>query len=284
MKVSVLILTYNEEDNLPSCLSALQWCDDIVVLDSGSQDETVEIARTHGARIITRKFDDFASQRNWGLENGAFVNDWILHLDADEITPTEFVDALSQLQPQPGIDAWNIPSKLIFKGRWIKHAGAYPTYQVRLGHRDRLRFVQVGHGQRENLDRRRISTFGVPYEHYSFSRGLSDWLQRHIRYARNEANLISSANPIATPLSRQGGASAGRRRMKAITAKIPASARPFARFFFHYVYKRGFLDGRAGFVYAFMMAVYEGMVAIFLLEKWMGEYQATSSPEIDDPK
>ena len=135
MNVSVLILTFNEEANLPACLEALAWCDDIVVVDSGSTDETVNIAGAHGARILTRAFDTFAGQRNFGLDHGGLRHEWVLHLDADEIITLPFVEALERLEPQSGTDAYRVPSKFILFGQWLRYAGMYPAYQVRLGRR-----------------------------------------------------------------------------------------------------------------------------------------------------
>src|SRR4029450_6916751 len=99
MNVSVLLLTHNEELNLPRCLNALRWCDDIVIVDSGSTDNSVEIARERGAQVLKRPFDDFASQRNFGLDNAMWKYEWILHLDADEIITKEFESKLRELQP-----------------------------------------------------------------------------------------------------------------------------------------------------------------------------------------
>jgi glycosyltransferase involved in cell wall biosynthesis len=90
MKVSVLILAYNEAANLPACLDALAWCDDIIVIESGSSKRTVEFALAQGAKVITRPFDSFAAQRNFGLEHGDLCHDWVLHLDADEVLTAEF--------------------------------------------------------------------------------------------------------------------------------------------------------------------------------------------------
>jgi len=270
MNVSVLLLVFNEERNLPSCLSALAWCDDIVVIDSGSTDRSVEIAEAHGARILVRAFDNFAGQRNWGLENGQFGHEWVLHLDADEIVTPEFRAALAALAPRDGIDAYNVPSKMMLFGRWIRHAGMYPTYQVRLGHRDRLRFVQVGHGQREDLTADRLGTLDVPYLHYSFSHGLFGWLNKHVRYARDEAELILAQR--RGEAGRAGGQhGVGRRRAaKAFAAKLPVMLRPLARFLYVYFFRQGFRDGRAGLAYALMLAVYEGMTAIFVMEAMLG--------------
>jgi glycosyltransferase involved in cell wall biosynthesis len=271
MNVSCLILTFNEEINIERCLLALDWCDDVVVLDSGSTDRTVEIARGVGARILSRPFDTFAGQRNFGLDQGAFVHEWVLHLDADEIVTPEFIARLEALAPSHGVDAYNVPSKMMLFGRWLRHAGMWPTYQVRIGHRDRLRFKQVGHGQREDLPAERVGIFPEPYLHFSFSHGMRRWLERHIRYAADEADLI-----IAEHEGRGGGDASGgrsstrsgrRRKMKSISARLPVFLRPLARFFYMYVFRLGFRDGRNGFFYCFMMSVYEGMTAMLVYER-----------------
>lgn len=273
MKVSILILTYNEEVNLLRCLDSLEWCDDIVVVDSGSTDATVRIAEQAGVRLLTRKFDNFAGQRNFGLNSGAFKNEWVLHLDADEVVTPKFQVALEELTPDKGIDAYFVPSKTMLFDKWLKHAGMWPTYQVRLGHRDNLRFIQVGHGQREDLPLERTAKFNEPYLHYSFSHGLTSWLQKHVRYAQDEANeLVKARNRVDNSLTDQDGKVAdqgvnGRRRMKLAANRIPLFLRPFARFFYVYVLNRGFLDGPSGLLYAFMLAVYEGMIAILAYEK-----------------
>jgi glycosyltransferase involved in cell wall biosynthesis len=269
MKVSILLLSFNEAQNLPTVLKSLSWCEDIVVLDSGSNDNSVDIAKSFGARVLTRSFDNFASQRNWGLDNGDFRNEWVLHLDADEVITPEFVNVLNSFEPLGRFDAYNVPSKLMLFDKWIKHSGMYPTYQVRLGHRERLRFAQVGHGQREDLPPSRVGFFKEPYLHYSFSHGMHHWLSKHINYARDEACLILE-NKSNLSYSEFGNSVSRRRNAKAVAAKIPTSIRPFARFFYVYFFRQGFRDGKAGFVYAFMMALYEGMTALFLYEQKMG--------------
>ncbi len=273
MKVSILILTYNEEVNIARCLDSLVWCDDIVVIDSGSTDQTVAIAERAGARILTRKFDNFAEQRNFGLEHGKFKHEWVLHLDADEVVTSEFQAALNHLAPTDGVDAYFVPSKTMLFETWLKHAGMWPTYQVRLGHRDRLRFIQVGHGQREDLPLDKTAKFEEPYLHYSFSHGLKSWLQKHIRYAEDEATeLVKARLKEAKNETDPGPPSIDRdvekrRRMKSAANRLPLVLRPIARFFYVYVLRCGFLDGRLGLLYSFMLATYEGMIAILAYEK-----------------
>ncbi|MEL6977859.1 MAG: glycosyltransferase family 2 protein [Pseudomonadota bacterium] len=266
MKVSVLILAHNEAANLPRCLSALSWCDDIVVIDSGSSDGGQEIAAQFGARVLTRAFDDFAGQRNYGVAVGDFKHDWVLHLDADEVATPAFIAALEALPDDPPLDGYHLPSKLMIGERWLKHAGGYPTYQARLGHRARFSFVQVGHGQREHPTAR-MGVFSEPYLHYNFSHGMRRWLEKHIRYAADEAALLGQATTnesedAVSAFSRLGL----RRRLKRLFGALPLWLRPPLRFFHVLIVNQGFRDGAAGLAYAVMMAVYEGMIAVFAYE------------------
>ena len=272
MKVSILLLTYNEERNLPRCLEALSWCDDILVIDSGSTDKTVAITQSAGGRVIFRPFDDFANQRNFGLASGELRHEWVLHLDADEVVTPDFRKQLVILEPPSGIDAFRVPSKTMLHEHWLRYAGMYPTYQVRLGHRDRLRFKQVGHGQREDMPPARIGTFDEPYLHYNFSQGLVAWLHKHVKYAEDEARLVVSVRAgthESTGALLAGNAMSRRRALKDMSARIPLVLRPLARFFYVLFWKRGFLDGRYGVLYALMLTVYEGMIATLAADELM---------------
>lgn len=269
MKVSALILTFNEERNIAACLGSLKGIDDVVVVDSGSTDRTCEIARDHGARILKRPFDDFANQRNFGLEEGAFRHDWVLHLDADEVATPEFLAALIALEAVEGIDGYRVPSKTMLRGQWLRRSGMYPTYQVRLGHRDRLRFKQVGHGQREDLPPDRVGTFSEPYLHFNFSHGLTQWLRKHATYAEDEARQLfedRKAPMMALGELFSGDGTRRRRALKRLVNRFPVILRPSLRFFHAYIVRRGFLDGRAGLQYALMLACYEAMIAAQVLD------------------
>jgi glycosyltransferase involved in cell wall biosynthesis len=265
MKVSVLLLTFNEEVNLPRCLEAIAWCDNIVAVDSGSTDRSREILKSHGVRVLHRPFDCFAAQRNFGLDAGALESEWVLHLDADEVVTPQFASALENFEPQTDIDGYYVASKTILFDRWLKHAGMWPAYQARLGHREKMRFRQIGHGQREDLPHSRMGVFPEAYLHYNFSHGMYRWLEKHIRYARDEAALLDTIN--FTEAVEAAGPTAGRRRLKRLTAHIPLFLRPLARFAYVYLLRQGFRDGRAGLFYAFMLSVYEGMIVVFAYEK-----------------
>lgn len=260
MSISVLILTQDEEINIGDCLDSVSWADDIVVLDSGSIDRTVGIASEKGARILQRPFDSFADQRNFGIEQGDFRHEWILHLDADERVPEALRKEIEEKTGHTKNDAFRVASKLMFKGRWLKHAGMFPVYQVRLGTRDALRFIQVGHGQREDLPPERLGTLDIPLVHEAFLKGLDPWRKRHERYARDEAttavdNLQRGQVPLSGLLSRDPVTR--RRAAKQISWRLPA--RPALRFFYMYILRSGFLDGTAGFHYCRLLAEYERM-------------------------
>lgn len=261
--ISVLILTYNEEANIGPCLDALEGWTDVVVVDSFSTDRTVEICQQRGIRLLQRKFDDFASQRNFGLIHGGLKHEWVLHLDADEIVEEPLKRELLELvQKGPDKDGYEVPSKLMFQGSWLKYSGMYPVYQVRFGHRERLRFIQVGHGQREDLPRERIGRVRNSYQHFSFSKGLGDWFAKHNRYSTDEAKKeleeYSTDGSVSQLLSNDK--TTRRRAIKRIVRNMPF--RPWLRFVYMYLFKFGFLDGTAGLTYCRLVSYYEFMIVV----------------------
>lgn len=264
MTVSVLVLTLNEEANLPACLAAVSWSDDIVVLDSFSQDNSVGVARGLGARVFQRRFDDFAGQRNHALDAIEFRHEWILHIDADEIVTPALREEIGRAIASDAYDAYRVPSKMMFFGRWLRYSGLYPSYQVRLGRRGRFRFKQVGHGQREDIPAERVGTLAEPYLHYSFSKGLTEWVEKHNRYASDEAR-----ETVAMLGGRRGVDWVGtvslhptrrRRALKDLFYRLPL--RPTLRFIYMYMMRRGFLDGWAGFTYCRLLAIYEYLIVL----------------------
>ena len=124
MSISILILTLNEELNLPGCLESVKWSDDIVVLDSFSTDRTIEIAKASGSRVVQIKFDNWASHQNWAMENIFFKHDWVFYLDADERMTDDLraeITAIASNRNEKTV-AFYCGRKNFFMGRWIKHA------------------------------------------------------------------------------------------------------------------------------------------------------------------
>ena len=257
--ISIVILTFNEQLNIQRCLDSVKWSSDIVLMDSGSTDSTVQIAEKFGARILTRKFDTFAHQRNHAMQVGSFRNAWVLHLDADEVVTDSLRDEMlavveSGAQKFP---VYRVPSKIIFMNRWLKHAGMYPSYQVRFGRAEELRFIDYGHGQREVQSADQVGTLESPLDHYNFSKGINDWFLRHLRYAKAEAEQSFEDQPASVNLAQITSMNSTQRRrsLKKLASRMPF--RPLLRFMYVYVFCGGFLDGRAGFHYARMMAIYQ---------------------------
>ena len=138
--VSVLILTKNEEQDLPSCLASVKWCDDVHVYDSFSDDSTVEIARSAGAKVTQRKFDNWSAHQNWGLANISFKYPWVLYIDADERVSQSLYNALMAFNPDSKeAVAYNILRRdFAWNGTWLKHAQISPYY-MRLFRPEKMR-------------------------------------------------------------------------------------------------------------------------------------------------
>jgi glycosyltransferase involved in cell wall biosynthesis len=265
--LSILILTFNEEKNLPGCLEALRWCDDIVVLDSNSTDGTVDIAGKFGARVYQRAFENFAGQRNFGLASVSFKHEWVFHLDADEVFTEALREEVGRTIMDTSYDAFYVPSKMMFQGKWLRFSGMYPAYQVRLTRVGRFTFRQVGHGQKEDIERSRIGTLNEPYLHYSFSKGMEEWFERHNRYSSMEAE--ETLQDLKTKTIDWKGILSGdlprrRQALKRLSFRLPL--RPLMRFVYMYFLRLGFLDGRAGFVYSRLLSTYEFMIAVKVRE------------------
>lgn len=263
--ISIVVLTLNEAANLPRCLASVGFSDDVLVIDSGSSDDTVAIAGAAGARIVERAFDSFAQQRNAAHAAG-LRHKWVLHLDADEVvTPALAAELMAIAESDQEHAAYRVASRLMFRGAWLKHAGMYPVYQVRFGRASVLRFIDVGHGQREAPDVGPIGTLVAPLDHYNFSRGIGDWFTRHTRYAALEAARAGRREwpRLATMVARD--AVVRRRALKQLADWLPC--RPLLRFFYSYIIRRGFLDGRAGFDYSCMMAIYQYLIDQHMVEQ-----------------
>lgn len=260
MSVSVLVLTLNEEINIAACLESLSWCDDVVVFDSLSTDRTQALAVERGARVVTRAFDNWSAHQNWAVTNIEFRHPWVLYLDADERCPEDLRDdVLRHARADTPQAAFRIRRKDFFMGRWLKHAQLYPTWLVRLFRPERIRYERLVNpvakvdGPTGELDAHIL--------HYPFSHGVSHWIARHNRYSDMEAIEAAKVREGRTA----GGAlwsrdpNERRRALKDIFFRMPA--RPLVKFLYYYGWRRGFLDGRAGFTYATLQAIYEYLIA-----------------------
>jgi glycosyltransferase involved in cell wall biosynthesis len=262
--VTVMIFTLNEEIHLPSCLDALRWADDVVIVDSFSSDATEKIARDNGARFFQNAFTGFGSQRNWALDNTAPRHEWILVLDADERVTPELADEIGRVvaSAPPDVGAYRVKRRFYMWGRWLRYSSLYPNWVVRLVHRDRVRYEDRGHAETQTV-RGEIREL----EHDLIDenlRSIDEWFARQNRYARKEAEY-ELAQERADAAARRGWGDlfgsdplARRAAVKRLSHRMPL--RPVAYFLYSYVVRRGFLDGRDGLVFSMMKALYQGMI------------------------
>jgi glycosyltransferase involved in cell wall biosynthesis len=256
-KLSIVILTFNEERNLPDCLRSLAGlaCE-IFVLDSGSTDRTVEIAREAGAMVFAHCFDGYAKQRNWALENLPFSCEWVLNLDADERLTPELAREIDDTFTKPPSDVagYLLRRRTVFMGQWIRHGGHYPNYQLRLFRRshgvceDRLydqHFVVRGF----------IGSMRHDYIDIVASE-LSTWSVRHIRWAGAEADEMLRGDLVAdcrVRASLTAGPIARKRWLREkIYGRAPLFVRPLTYWIYRYFFRLGFLDGKQGLVFHFL--------------------------------
>ncbi len=269
--VSVLILTLNEEDNLPACLASVAWCDDIVVLDSYSRDRTVDIARAAGVRVERRRFDNWSSQLNWALENIPFRHEWVFNLDADERMTPVLTRELHEIAStaDPDLVAFYCGPHNHFMGRWIRHAWP-PIMVMRYFRPDRLRFERIVH-PKPVIDGRH-GYLKHHFDHFNTSKGMAEWFDKHNRYSDMEAvegvrlrkGHRDEPGSLPQPSLFAKDAATRRRALKTLSFRMPF--RPVLKFVYLYLLKRGFLDGREGFAYCMLQSFYEYMIDVKMME------------------
>ncbi|HTX64336.1 MAG TPA: glycosyltransferase family 2 protein [Opitutaceae bacterium] len=258
LKFSVVILTLNEEARLPACLASAAGCDDLVVVDSGSTDRTVALARAAGARVVFHPFENFAQQRNHAHQAVEFRHPWVFHLDADErLTPALGAECATFTGAEP-LDGCYVAPHMLWAGRWIPHCTDYPAWQARFVKTRGFTFVQAGHGQRE-APQMRMGRLRAGYLHDLSAGGVDGWLDKHRRYAREEAAAFladGTGGGVHLRALFTGPPLARRRALKHLSYHLPA--RPALRLVYQYLLRGGFRDGREGWQYCRLLARYEG--------------------------
>jgi len=266
--VSVLVPTLDEELNLPECLRSVEWADEVFVVDSFSQDRTVELARSSGATVVQHAFESYSRQKNWALDTLPFRNDWVLILDADERATSGLRCEIEATLRNTDYAGFYVNRRFIFLGAWIRHAGWYPSWNLRLfRHRlgrydDREVHEHVvlngaaGYLRNDllHLDRRGLEAFVARHNRYSTLEAAARFKTE--RDAPDRARLPLSL--LASPVQRK------RFLRERIWPRVPA--KPLALFVYMYLVRRGFLDGRAGLALCVFHAFQEFMVGLKLAE------------------
>lgn len=233
MKISATIITFNEERNLPRAIESLRCCDEIVVVDSGSNDRTTEIAERFGARVLEANWRGYAGQKNYASDQATY--DWILSIDADEALSEDLEGEIWSLKKKgPDCDAYTVPRLAQYLGKWILYSGWYPDRKIRLF--DRRKALWVGDYVHES-----VVCEGVVGElrgnllHYTCG-SLSEHIKTMDRYTTLAAEEIVA------------------RKQKVGYRHLLVD--PFWTFFRAYILQRGFLDGMEGLSIAYMSSLY----------------------------
>jgi glycosyltransferase involved in cell wall biosynthesis len=297
--VSVLIPAKNEQANLPACLTSLSRADEIFVVDSQSTDNSIEIAKSYGVNVVQFNFNGrWPKKKNWSLDNLPFRNEWVLIVDCDERITPELWEEIDQAIQNDEYTGYYLNRRVFFLGKWIRYGGKYPDWNLRL--------FQHKKGRYENLNTEDIPNTGdnEVHEHVVLQgkvgylkndmlhedfRDLYHWLERHNRYSNWEArvyfNILTGKDDSGTIGANLFGDAVQRKRfLKKVWVRLPF--KPILRFVLFYIIQRGFLDGKAGYIYARLLSQYEYQIGVKLYElrNCGGHLNTATTPKEEDGK
>ncbi len=266
--VSFLVPIKNEEGNLPRCLSAIEWADEIFVVDSQSTDKSVQIAESLGAKVVQFNFSGtWPKKKNWALDNLPFSHDWVFILDADEVLPPEFEDEVRRIVTSTdnvNVGYW-VNRRFQFMGKWLKHA-YYPNWNLRLfkhklGRYEKLTESDTASGDNEVHEHvvvdGQTAHMKAEMDHYAFPT-VDVFLEKHNRYSNWEARVAQDEFEGKSASSLQDKNVGWRRKLRTFSRCLPF--RPLMRFLYVYIWQRGFLDGIEGYYFARLHGFYEFLI------------------------
>lgn len=252
-KLSVTIITLNEEDKIRDALESVKWADEIVVVDSGSKDRTVDICKEYTDNVFHNKWPGHIDQKNHAIDKAS--HKWILSIDADERVTPELEKEIKSILKSPTTNAYAVPRHVFYLGRWINNSGWYPDYKVRIFHRDKGRWGGVNPHDKVMVEGK-VERLKGDLQHYSFSN-----VAHHIR------TMNSFTSIAATEYCNKGRD----------TGIFEILFRPTFMFFKSYILKQGFRDGLAGLVIAVTAAYH---VFIKYVKLWEMKHADIHTEEI----
>jgi glycosyltransferase involved in cell wall biosynthesis len=277
--VSVLIPAKDEELNLPACLESVSKAAEIFLVDSQSSDRTGEIAKHYGVQVVQFHFNGrWPKKKNWSLENLPFRHEWVLIVDCDERITPELWEEIALAIQDPNYNGYYLNRKVYFLGQWIRYGGKYPDWNLRLfkhqcGRYENLKTEDIPNTGDNEVHEHVLLKGKVGYLendmlHIDF-RDIYHWLERHNRYSNWEArvyyNLLTNQDDSGTVQANLLGNAIQRKRfLKKIWVWLPF--KPLLRFILTYFLRLGFLDGRAGYIYARLLSQYEYQIGVKLYE------------------
>ena len=264
VSVSAVVLTFNEEPNILRCLASLGWAEQVVVVDSGSTDATVRLAKEADAEVVEQPWLGFSAQREFALRMPVLRHDWVYFVDADEWVSPELATEIGNCLASPGCSAFAQRFRLVYQGAWIRHCGWYGgSWIVRLMDRGRVRYDGSQVGERVHVEGpvRRMRNDLVDADR----KGLAAWLHKHVRYAELEARSRGGRPPLLVRVRALGpGRDHTRPFLRSLLKDVifpSVPAKPGALFLYMYIMRLGVLDGRAGLRFCLFHAWHEAIVA-----------------------
>jgi glycosyltransferase involved in cell wall biosynthesis len=260
---SIYILTYNEEIDIADCIESALLSDDIIVVDSESSDRTVQIASHYPVQIFSHRFESHGKQRTWMLEAIETKHEWVYILEADErMTEALFQECLRAIE-QSEVVGYYVAEQVMFMGKWIRYSTQYPRYQMRLFQKGKVWFTDYGHTERE-VYKGKTEFLKETYPHYTSSKGLSRWIDKHNRYSTDEAKetirQLREGGVNWSELLLGNSEVARRRALKDLSLRLPF--RPLIRWVYMYFFLGGIWDGKAGFAWCTLQAFYEYLILL----------------------
>jgi glycosyltransferase involved in cell wall biosynthesis len=283
--VSVLIPARNEAANLRRCLAALDWADEVFVVDSQSTDDTARVASEQGAQVVQFYFNgSYPKKKNWALDNLPFRNDWVLIVDADEVVVPELAEEIARRTSADEADGFYLNMKYYFLGRRIRHCGYAEAWNLRLFKHGLGRYEAMptspGGSTGDNEAHEHVELAGRALrlvhelDHFAYPT-ISVWVEKHNRYASWEAEQYERflREPVSAAI---GPGKRFKRRLKKLYLRLPL--RPLWRFMYAYVFRLGFLDGAPGLIFCTLLAFYDFLSWANVYERRLAAQGPTINP------
>lgn len=252
LSISVIVLTYNEEVNIEECLKSVYgWAEEIIIVDSFSTDKTLEIVKSYTDKIYQHHFENFAQQRNWAQDVLPIKNEWVFHLDADERVSIDLTLELKKtFSSYINTDGFMMPRRTVFRNRWIRYGGHYPVYHLRLFKKAKGRSEERLYDQNYIVNGKIVKLKGDIIN--IINPDIDAWKSRHKKWAILEAQEILFNTDRILNLKCQGNPIEMRNWLRyKIYYKLPLFIRSFFYFFYRYIVRFGFLDGKQGLIFHF---------------------------------
>lgn len=282
--VSVIVPVKNEAHNIPRCLRALGFADEVFVVDSQSTDGTIQAAEAEGAEVVQFHFNGvYPKKKNWALENLPFRNEWVLIVDADEVIPPDLADEIRLAVTRPKADGYYLHFRYMFLGKPIRHCGYSGLWVLRLFRHKLGRYekmpVRPGSRTGDNEAHEHVILDGASERlntsvlHYAYP-SIDAWVEKHNRYSNWEAELYEQFRSGAFGSGEQklDRTRRWKRKLKQVYLRLPF--RWLVRFAYAYFFRLGFLDGKAGYILCKLLSFYD-----FLSWAKVQERKATGASE-----